>query len=191
MTRRSPWGSVRRMASGRFQARYPSRASCISRPRRSAPSGRRRVSSPGPGLNLSAGVGRSRSRQGAARRLCVALARGASSAAPPHARALRRAPAAPRAARARIDGAEGPQTSNDPLLAREPAQGTAGVIRSARDWQDLQMPPLPYYRSDLARVHHEGFGFHADAVAPGVLKLLERSGSALGSSWRLAAGRGY
>jgi SAM-dependent methyltransferase len=35
------------------------------------------------------------------------------------------------------------------------------------------MPSLPYYRSDLARVHHEGFGFHADAVAPGVLKLLE------------------
>jgi len=35
------------------------------------------------------------------------------------------------------------------------------------------MPALPYYRADLARVHHEGFGFHADAVAPGILQLLE------------------
>jgi SAM-dependent methyltransferase len=35
------------------------------------------------------------------------------------------------------------------------------------------MPTVPYYRADLARVHHEGFGFHADAVAPGILKLLE------------------
>ena len=32
---------------------------------------------------------------------------------------------------------------------------------------------MPYYRADLARIHHEGFGFHADAVAPGILKLLE------------------
>ncbi len=35
------------------------------------------------------------------------------------------------------------------------------------------MPELPYYRADLARIHHEGFGFHADAVAPGILQLLE------------------
>lgn len=31
----------------------------------------------------------------------------------------------------------------------------------------------PYYRADLALVHHRGFGFHADAVAPGILDLLE------------------
>ncbi len=31
----------------------------------------------------------------------------------------------------------------------------------------------PYYRADLARVHHEGFSFHAAKVAPGVLRLLE------------------
>ena len=31
----------------------------------------------------------------------------------------------------------------------------------------------PYYRRDLALVHHLGFGFHADAVAPGILTLLE------------------
>jgi SAM-dependent methyltransferase len=30
----------------------------------------------------------------------------------------------------------------------------------------------PYYRPDLARIHHLGFGFHADATAPGVLSLL-------------------
>lgn len=35
------------------------------------------------------------------------------------------------------------------------------------------MPPTPYYRADLARIHHEGFGFHADAVAPGILELLQ------------------
>jgi SAM-dependent methyltransferase len=38
----------------------------------------------------------------------------------------------------------------------------------------------PYYRDDLALVHHQGFGFHADACAPGILRLLgpvrERSG---------------
>ena len=36
-----------------------------------------------------------------------------------------------------------------------------------------RMPASPYYRSDLARIHHEGFGFHADAVAPGILTILE------------------
>jgi SAM-dependent methyltransferase len=35
------------------------------------------------------------------------------------------------------------------------------------------VPCAPYYRADLARIHHEGFGFHADAVAPGILKLLD------------------
>ena len=31
----------------------------------------------------------------------------------------------------------------------------------------------PYYRRDLARVHHLGFGFHADDCAPGIIELLE------------------
>src|SRR5215210_5747202 len=31
----------------------------------------------------------------------------------------------------------------------------------------------PYYRAALALVHHLGFGFHADACAPGILALLE------------------
>ena len=33
-------------------------------------------------------------------------------------------------------------------------------------------PPAPYYQPDLALVHHLGFGFHADACAPGILALL-------------------
>jgi SAM-dependent methyltransferase len=32
---------------------------------------------------------------------------------------------------------------------------------------------LPYYRPDLALVHHRGFSFHAENCAPGVLRLLE------------------
>jgi len=31
----------------------------------------------------------------------------------------------------------------------------------------------PYYRADLARIHHLGFAFHADDTAPGILALLE------------------
>ena len=34
-------------------------------------------------------------------------------------------------------------------------------------------PSEPYYRRDLALVHHRGFGFHAEACAPGMLRLLE------------------
>src|SRR6516164_11231410 len=30
----------------------------------------------------------------------------------------------------------------------------------------------PYYRPDLARAHHLGYGFHADNCAPGILSLL-------------------
>lgn len=31
----------------------------------------------------------------------------------------------------------------------------------------------PYYRADLARIHHLGFGFHAERCAAGILALLE------------------
>jgi SAM-dependent methyltransferase len=41
----------------------------------------------------------------------------------------------------------------------------------------------PYYRRNLALAHHRGFGFHADACAPGILSLLapvrEREGVVL------------
>ncbi len=33
--------------------------------------------------------------------------------------------------------------------------------------------PEPYYRRDLALVHHLGYRFHADRCAPGLLALLE------------------
>lgn len=33
--------------------------------------------------------------------------------------------------------------------------------------------PSEYYRSDLALIHHRGFGSHADGCAPGILTLLE------------------
>ena len=32
---------------------------------------------------------------------------------------------------------------------------------------------MAYYREDLARAHHLGFGFHAELCAPGILSLLE------------------
>ena len=35
------------------------------------------------------------------------------------------------------------------------------------------MPSDHYYRTDLARIHHEGFAFHADGAAPGIIELLE------------------
>ncbi len=34
-------------------------------------------------------------------------------------------------------------------------------------------PGDPYYRPALARVHHRGFGFHAEVCAPGLLALLQ------------------
>lgn len=37
----------------------------------------------------------------------------------------------------------------------------------------MSEPVLPYYRDDLALVHHRGFGFHAADCAPGLLDLLE------------------
>jgi SAM-dependent methyltransferase len=37
----------------------------------------------------------------------------------------------------------------------------------------MSAPETPYYRPDLARVHHEGFAFHADGAAPGIVELLE------------------
>jgi SAM-dependent methyltransferase len=37
----------------------------------------------------------------------------------------------------------------------------------------MSPPHAPYYGPDLARVHHLGFGSHADACAPGILALLE------------------
>jgi SAM-dependent methyltransferase len=46
-------------------------------------------------------------------------------------------------------------------------------VDSIRDDADVKHLNARYYRRDLALVHHLGFGFHADLVAPGILKLLE------------------
>jgi len=48
----------------------------------------------------------------------------------------------------------------------------------------------PYYRRPLALVHHLGFGFHADACAPGILALLEPVRAASGLVVELGCGTG-
>jgi len=47
-----------------------------------------------------------------------------------------------------------------------------------------------YYRKDLALVHHLGFGFHADLVAPGILKLLKPIRARKGLVVELGCGSG-
>jgi SAM-dependent methyltransferase len=47
-----------------------------------------------------------------------------------------------------------------------------------------------YYRRDLALVHHRGFGFHAQACAPGILALLEPVRSREGIVLELGCGSG-
>ena len=49
---------------------------------------------------------------------------------------------------------------------------------------------LPYYREDLALIHHLGFGFHADACAPGILHLLEGVGQRDGLVVEVGCGSG-
>ena len=48
----------------------------------------------------------------------------------------------------------------------------------------------PYYRHDLALVHHLGYGFHADACAPGILALLEPIRAREGLVLELGCGSG-
>lgn len=48
----------------------------------------------------------------------------------------------------------------------------------------------PYYRQDLALVHHLGFGFHADLCAPGILALLEPVRERAGVVLELGCGSG-
>ncbi len=55
----------------------------------------------------------------------------------------------------------------------QPWNPDPGVDPRRRCCLHVRVPAMPYYRPDLARIHHEGFGFHADAVAPGILRLLE------------------
>jgi trans-aconitate methyltransferase len=52
------------------------------------------------------------------------------------------------------------------------------------------MSNTPYYRGDLALIHHLGFGFHAEDCAPGVLALLEPVGERNGLVVELGCGSG-
>lgn len=54
----------------------------------------------------------------------------------------------------------------------------------------METPPHPYYGPDLALVHHLGFGFHADACAPGILRLLEPALARRGLVVELGCGSG-
>ncbi len=49
---------------------------------------------------------------------------------------------------------------------------------------------MAYYREDLARAHHLGFGFHAELCAPGILNLLEPVMAAKGLVLELGCGSG-
>ena len=48
----------------------------------------------------------------------------------------------------------------------------------------------PYYRQDLAQIHHLGFGFHADRCADGILSLLEPVRKNKGLVFELGCGSG-
>jgi SAM-dependent methyltransferase len=48
----------------------------------------------------------------------------------------------------------------------------------------------PYYRRDLALVHHLGFGFHAEDCAPGILHILEPVRAANGLVVEVGCGSG-
>ncbi len=54
----------------------------------------------------------------------------------------------------------------------------------------MEEAAAPYYRRDLALVHHRGFGFHADDCAPGILRLLERVRARDGLVVELGCGSG-
>ncbi|KAA0235007.1 MAG: Trans-aconitate 2-methyltransferase [Acidimicrobiales bacterium] len=54
----------------------------------------------------------------------------------------------------------------------------------------MQRRPAQYYRRDLSLIHHRGFGFHADACAPGILALLEPALDRKGLVLELGCGSG-
>src|SRR5580698_8024290 len=65
--------------------------------------------------------------------------------------------------------------SSDPAWGGSPRDWAASIARGKilRAMESNPQRDAPYYRDDLALVHHRGFGFHADACAPGILRLLE------------------
>lgn len=54
----------------------------------------------------------------------------------------------------------------------------------------MSTAPDPYYRRDLALVHHLGFGFHAARCAPGILELLAEVRARDGLVLELGCGTG-
>lgn len=54
----------------------------------------------------------------------------------------------------------------------------------------MEAPAEPYYRRDLALVHHRGFDFHADLCARGILALLEPVRARRGVVLELGCGSG-
>jgi len=64
------------------------------------------------------------------------------------------------------------------------------VTSRAANGRGADAGAAPYYRPDLARIHHEGFGFHADACAPGLLDLLEPVRQRGGTVLELGCGSG-
>lgn len=54
----------------------------------------------------------------------------------------------------------------------------------------MSAPLPPYYRRDLALVHHRGYGHHAAACAPGILGLLESVRARRGRVVELGCGSG-
>src|SRR4029077_2917903 len=61
---------------------------------------------------------------------------------------------------------------------------------TVRDDDSMSQLGAPYYRRDLALVHHLGFGFHADLCAPGILRLLEPVRARRGLVVELGCGSG-
>jgi SAM-dependent methyltransferase len=64
------------------------------------------------------------------------------------------------------------------------------MARSPRDTPRMSPSEDSYYHSDLALVHHRGYGFHAQACAPGILALLEPVRSRDGTVLELGCGSG-
>ncbi len=80
-------------------------------------------------------------------------------------------------------------------MGTEPAtvvrRGLCGTSRvGISEDGDMDSRGAPYYRQDLALVHHLGFGFHADLVAPGILGLLEPIRESNGLVVELGCGSG-
>src|SRR4051794_18964748 len=67
---------------------------------------------------------------------------------------------------------------------------SSGTPRYRCDNGDRVAPEIPYYRNNLALVHHLGFAAHAETCAPGILELLEPVRAREGVVLELGCGSG-